>query len=261
MAKRKLPYMKFWVGDWLSSQKVMELSTIEEYCYFRLILWSWQAKGLGLESKDETIAEYCRLPLDVWMSCREKVISLFEERSGRLYHHKVEEQMQTQVEISEKRAAAGRQGGRGNKKAIASQDVKQTLNNPLMAIDSGSSSGNDTRFDSSTIDVREESKKIRDFYLKVVSPNDQTRTQALSFISMALQEEIYSPAELVLAIGRYGKEFKTSGSGMALSCKKFFSERLYVDFLSEDWTEPQGEENDSDKFKRLFKDRMGEQKP
>ena len=48
---------------------------------------------------------------------------------------------------------------------------------------------------------------------------------------------------------------------MALSCKKFFSERLYVDFLSEDWTEPQGEENDSDKFKRLFKDRMGEQKP
>jgi len=79
MAKRKLPYMKFWVGDWLSSQKVMELSTIEEYCYFRLILWSWQAKGLGLESKDETLAEYCRLPLDVWMSCREKVVSLFEE--------------------------------------------------------------------------------------------------------------------------------------------------------------------------------------
>ena len=39
MAKRKLPYMKMWVGDWLSSQKVMELSRMEEFCYFRLIMW------------------------------------------------------------------------------------------------------------------------------------------------------------------------------------------------------------------------------
>lgn len=260
MAKRKLPYMKFWVGDWLSSQKVMELSTIEEYCYFRLILWSWQAKGLGLESKDETLAEYCRLPLDVWMSCREKVVSLFEERSGRLYHHKVEEQMQTQIEISEKRAAAGRQGGRGNKKALASQTVKQTDNNPLMAIDSSSSSGNEARFDSSTVDVRKESKSLRDFYLEEVSPNDQTRTQALAFIDMVLQEETHSPDELRKAIGRYAQEFKASGSGMALSCKKFFMDRLYVEFLREDWTEPEIEaDSDSEEYQRLFKRRMEEE--
>jgi len=249
MAKRKLPYMKFWVGDWLSSQKVMELSTIEEYCYFRLILWSWQAKGLGLESKDETLAEYCRLPLDVWIQCREKVLSLFEERSGRLYHHKVEEQMQTQIELSETRAEAGRQGGRGHKKAIASPTVKQTVSNPLMALDSS--------FDSGTIDVRQESKKLRDFYLEEVSSSDQTRTQALGFIDMVLMEETHSPDKLQLAISRYAQEFKVSGSGMALSCKKFFSERLYVEFLRDDWTEPKADEGDADKFKRLLKDRLG----
>ena len=265
MPDRKLPYMKFWVGDWLSSQSVMELTPMEEHCYFRLILWSWQAKALGLKSNDTSLAEYCRVPLDVWMECKESVLALFAESEGRLYHHKVEEQMQTQLDISEKRAEAGRKGGRGNKKAIAEanekQVVKQKLSNDNMAMAMA--------FNSSSIDIREESKKIRDYYLKTVSPNDQTRTQALSIIDMVLMEETHSPEQLQLAISRYAQEFRSSGSGMATSCRKFFSDRLYVEFLREDWTEPevieteeketatsfleQQEQKDDEEFQRLMK--------
>ena len=265
MPDRKLPYMKFWVGDWLSSQSVMELTPMEEHCYFRLILWSWQAKALGLKSNDTSLAEYCRVPLDVWMECKESVLALFTESEGRLYHHKVEEQMQTQLEISEKRSQAGKKGGRGNKKAIAKanekQVVKQKLSNDNMAMTMA--------FNSSSIDIRKESKKIRDFYLKTISPNDQTRTQALGMIDMVLMEEVYSPEKLQLAISRYGQEFKASGSGMALSCKKFFSERLFDEFLRSDWTEPeitepedkdnptsfleQQEQKDNEEFERLMK--------
>ena len=133
----------------------------------------------------------------------------------------------------------------------------------------------DSSFNSSSINIIEESKKIRDFYLRTVSPNDQTRTQALGMIDMVLMEEMYAPEQLQLAISRYAQEFKASGSGMAISCKKFFSERLFDEFLRSDWTEPevieteeketatsfleQQEQKDNEEFQRLMEKRKEEE--
>ena len=107
MAKAKLPYMKLWVGDWLSSSRIQELEPEAEYILFRLCLWSWQANGNGLANKDEMLARYARVSELTWEEHKASILPLIEERDGRLYHPKVEEQRQSQHRLSEIRAAAG----------------------------------------------------------------------------------------------------------------------------------------------------------
>ena len=254
MAKRKLPYMKMWVGDWLSSQKVMELSPMEEFCYFRLIMWAWQANASGLLNKDFNLAQQCRVDMDTWLSVKDNVLKLFEVRGDRLFHHKVDEQVQQQKEISEKRAAAGRMGGKSKPvkqvlskcKTSVKQKGKQKPSKPLMAIaldsSSVSSSEDSTIFkevDSEKTGPRETSKIIRDHYLRTINGNDQTRTQALSHIDFVVMEQFYTPEQIIESIDRYGAEVKASGAKMTKSCSRFFSERLYSEFLRDDWTPPE----------------------
>ena len=252
MAKRKLPYMKMWVGDWLSSQKVMELSPMEEFCYFRLIMWAWQANASGLLNKDANLAQLCRVDLETWLSVKEGVLKLFDVRDDRLFHHKVDEQVQQQQEISEKRAAAGRMGGKSKKPTNDKQVLSNCLANDTILLKQtpkqtpyGSSSSYDSSFDDMFKEVdeetngpRETSKIIRDFYMERISSSDQTRTQALSHIDFVVMEQFYSPGQITQAIDRYGQEVKASGAKMTKSCLRFFSERLYEDFLAKDWTPP-----------------------
>jgi len=254
MAKRKLPYMKMWVGDWLSSQKVMELTPMEEFCYFRLIMWAWQANASGLLNKDYNLAQQCRVDMDTWLSVRDKVLALFEVRGDRLFHHKVDEQVQQQKEISEKRAAAGRMGGKSkpvkqvlsNCKASVKQKGKQKPSKSLMALDSSSSSVTSSedltifkKADDDKNGPREKSIVIRDHYLKAINGSDQTRTQALSHIDFVVMEQLYTPEQIIESIDRYGAEVKASGAQMTKSCSRFFSERLYSEFLRDDWTPPE----------------------
>ena len=252
MAKRKLPYMKMWVGDWLSSQKVMELSPMEEFCYFRLIMWAWQANASGLLNKDYNLAQQCRVDMDTWLSVKDSVLALFEVRGDRLFHHKVDEQVQQQKEISEKRAAAGRMGGKAKKPTNDKQVLSNCLANDTIMLKQtpkqtpyGYGSSYDSSFEDMFKEVdeeengpRETSKIIRDFYMDRISSSDQTRTQALSHIDFVVMEKLYSPGQVAQAIDRYGQEVKASGAKMTKSCLRFFSERLYEDFLAEDWTPP-----------------------
>ena len=248
MAKRKLPYMKLWVGDWLSSQRVVELTPMEEYCYFRLIMWAWQANASGLLNTDASLAQMCRVDMDTWLQVESNVRALFYEVEGRLFHEKVDEQILQQQEISEKRSAAGRLGGKAkgesnslaNASPLLKQTPKQTPYGYGSSSDSSSSSSSlkkESKF--SKLDVRQKSKVIRDHYLKEVSPRDQTRTQALSMIDMYIQdEEIFSVEEMLLAIDRYAMEMKVSGSDRPISCRKFFSQEHFREFLRDDWEEP-----------------------
>ena len=63
------PYMKFWVGDYLSSARVMSLTPLGELAYFRLILWCWQSEG-GLPNNDTSLASLCRLSGKQWATIR-----------------------------------------------------------------------------------------------------------------------------------------------------------------------------------------------
>ena len=138
MPERKLPYMKLWVGDWLSSQAVIEMSPMAEYIYFRLIMWSWQAKGKGLKSTIQHLAQMCRVDDETFKEYWPEVMIHFTEENNRVFHHKVEEQMSQQKEISEKRAAAGRIGGKAKAPFSGNQTIKQRRkqnpDKPLMAM-------------------------------------------------------------------------------------------------------------------------------
>ena len=265
MAKRKLPYMKMWVGDWLSSQKVTELSPMEEFCYFRLIMWAWQANASGLLNKDANLAQLCRVDIDTWLSVKDSVLALFDVRDNRLFHHKVDEQVQQQQEISEKRAAAGRMGGKAKKEAPDKQVLSNCLaNDPIMLKQTpkqtpygySSSSGSDYKVLFKDVDNDKGPRKIsiiiRDFYLREINGTDQTRTQALSHIDNVVMEQLYTPQQIVEAISRYGAEVKASGAQMTKSCSRFFSERLYTEFLRDEWTPP--EEVVDTEFEELMED-------
>ena len=265
MAKRKLPYMKMWVGDWLSSQKVTELSPMEEFCYFRLIMWAWQANASGLLNKDANLAQLCRVDIDTWLSVKDSVLALFEVRDDRLFHHKVDEQVQQQQEISEKRAAAGRMGGKSKKVIPPKQVLSNCLaNDPIMLKQTpkqtpygySSSSGSDYKVLFKDVDNDKGPRKIsiiiRDFYLREINGTDQTRTQALSHIDFVVMEQLYTPQQIVEAISRYGAEVKASGAQMTKSCSRFLSERLYTEFLRDEWTPP--EEVVDTEFEELMED-------
>ena len=93
--------------------------------------------------------------------------------------------------------------------------------------------------DEETNGPRETSKIIRDFYMERISSSDQTRTQALSHIDFVVMEQLYTPEQIIESIDRYGAEVKASGAQMTKSCSRFFSERLYSEFLRDDWTPPE----------------------
>ena len=112
------PYMKFWVGDYLSSARVMSLTPLAELAYFRLILWCWQSKG-GLPNNDTSLASLCRLSGRQWATIRSQILPLFSDQDGCLFHPKVEEQRKAAEAVSRCRAEAGRLGGLSKSQANA----------------------------------------------------------------------------------------------------------------------------------------------
>ena len=122
------PYMKFWVGDYLSSARVMSLTPLGELAYFRLILWCWQSEG-GLPNNDTSLASLCRLSGKQWATIRSQILPLFDDRDGCLFHLKVEKQRKAAEAVSRSRAEAGRLGGlsnckaKGQAKGVANRDA------------------------------------------------------------------------------------------------------------------------------------------
>ena len=61
----------------------------------------------------------------------------------------------------------------------------------------------------------------------------------MSHINNVVMEQLYTPGQIIQSIERYGEEVKASGAKMTKSCARFFSERLYMEFLREGWTPPE----------------------
>ena len=80
---------------------------------------------------------------------------------------------------------------------------------------------------------------------------------------------------MLLAIDRYAMEIKASGSDKPISCRKFFSEQHFDEFLRDDWEPPEDvpdaeaaaapvsfrqaqEEEDEAEYKRLMSKRSSQ---
>lgn len=72
MAKSDI-WMPIYIGDYLSD--TMHLSTEQHGAYFLILLYGWRNGGL-IPSDDESLAQICRMPLELWKNNRQ-VISRF----------------------------------------------------------------------------------------------------------------------------------------------------------------------------------------
>lgn len=97
------PWMPFYVGDY--SADTGHLSTVQHGAYLLLILHYW-AKG-GLPDDDQQLANITRLSLEDWQQHRSVLRAFFLDGWR---HQRLDVELKRNVEIREKRRAAGSKG-------------------------------------------------------------------------------------------------------------------------------------------------------
>ncbi len=98
-------WMPFYVGDYLADTQ--HLTTLQHGAYVLLIMAYWQ-RG-GLPDDDQAIAGICRLNRAQWESNSQAIAKLFLPGWK---HKRIERELEKANQLSEKRALAGRKGGR-----------------------------------------------------------------------------------------------------------------------------------------------------
>jgi uncharacterized protein YdaU (DUF1376 family) len=99
------PWMPFYVADYLADTG--HLRTVEHGAYLLLIMHYWRTGGLPTE--DTKLAKITRLPLKAWTdNVRPAVAPLFREGWK---HKRIDQEIEKQNIIAEKRSIAGRKGG------------------------------------------------------------------------------------------------------------------------------------------------------
>lgn len=106
MTSRREPFLPLFVGDFIAATG--EWSGQEQGLYLLLLAHQWAVGSLPADA--DRLAQLARWDRKSFMRCWPVVSVKFEEREGRLYNQRLEEHRGHAVEISKKRAAAGRDG-------------------------------------------------------------------------------------------------------------------------------------------------------
>lgn len=122
------PWMPFYVADYLADTG--HLTTIEHGAYMLLIMHYWQ-KG-GLPDDDKRLASIARATPEQWADMREAVAEFFEPGWK---HPRIEDELEKSTKAYERRAAAGRAGGKAKahnqqSSSNASSNAKAPLYHP-----------------------------------------------------------------------------------------------------------------------------------
>jgi uncharacterized protein YdaU (DUF1376 family) len=96
--------MPLYVGDYLAD--TAHLTTTQHGAYLLLIMHYWRKRGLP--SDDKQLAAIAKLPLRIWLDCKETIQAFFFDGWR---HKKVEAELEKRMSIAEKRASAGYRGG------------------------------------------------------------------------------------------------------------------------------------------------------
>lgn len=113
----KLPFMKFYVDDYLADTK--RLKTIEHGAYFLLLCEYWRDQA-SLVNDDEELADICGMGVEEFQKIKPKLLKYFKEKNGRLIHNKVERVLKESKAAHKKRSDAGRLGGKAKPKQCLS---------------------------------------------------------------------------------------------------------------------------------------------
>jgi uncharacterized protein YdaU (DUF1376 family) len=95
-------YMPLHPVDYLTD--TVHLTTAEHGAYLLLIMNYWQ-RGGALPADDKKLRGATRMSPDEWAASRETILDFFEERDGNLYHKRIDAEIATAKEKSEKARA------------------------------------------------------------------------------------------------------------------------------------------------------------
>ena len=103
-----LPYMKFFVADYLADTN--HLTTEEHGAYLLLLMNYWQS-GKALDNRKGQLAKISRLSNERWTNVEQTLAPFFTIKRGFWQHQRVENDLQFVLSKSTKAAASGRISG------------------------------------------------------------------------------------------------------------------------------------------------------
>lgn len=109
MTKKSDTWMPFYVTDYLGD--TMHLSTTQHGAYLLLLLACWKAGG-DLPDDDSQLCSITRLPPADWKKCAPVLRRFFDAADGLLSHGRVKKELLKAKDLSERRSAIGKKGGR-----------------------------------------------------------------------------------------------------------------------------------------------------
>lgn len=103
------PFMQLYVSDYLGDTQ--HLSCEQHGAYMLLLMSMWNAGG-SLPNDDQKLARIVRLSVKKWRALAPDVLCFFDVDGETLTHNRMTKELQKVQSRSEKRAAAGAEGGR-----------------------------------------------------------------------------------------------------------------------------------------------------
>jgi uncharacterized protein YdaU (DUF1376 family) len=114
----RLPYMQFWVGDFLAS--TAHLSLEQKGGYVLVILSMWNSGG-SLPNDPAKLARICGISLKRWQHISPEILEFFDHDGDRLTQKRLAAEYQKGLDIIQKRSAAGKKGN--SAKSLKSHDA------------------------------------------------------------------------------------------------------------------------------------------
>jgi uncharacterized protein YdaU (DUF1376 family) len=104
MSKKTDLWMPLYVGDYLADTG--HLTTTQHGAYLLLMMHYWRKRELPAD--DKQLAAIAKLPLRIWLDSKETLQAFFYDGWN---HKRIDAELEKRTAISEKRAAAGYNGG------------------------------------------------------------------------------------------------------------------------------------------------------
>lgn len=147
-ARNSIPWLKFDVGRWRSSERVMCMSSLARGVYFELLCAAWENGG-WLPNAPAILWKYARCLPAEWAEVQAEVLTMFTTTpGGRLENETLSAELADAKVRVEARSAAGRAGAEGRKacggygKRMANACDPQAVRNAT-ATNNGDGNGND----------------------------------------------------------------------------------------------------------------------
>ena len=120
---KALPYMPLFVADFEAD--TAHLSFEEDGIYNRLLRLCWRTTGCSIPDDPAWIARRMRCGMDLYHEAVEPILKeFFCRENGRVFQKRSRLEWRYAAELSEKRAKAGRKGGRPPNPLKLTEDIE-----------------------------------------------------------------------------------------------------------------------------------------